>query len=72
MSRHTCHWPGCPRAVHPSRWGCLRHWWALPKTIRVRIWATYRRGQEVDKDPSAAYLAAALEAERYARSVNAK
>ena len=64
---HRCHWPGCPRKVPPRMWGCKPHWYALPKAIRDRIWATYRPGQEVDKLPSKAYLAAAREAEQWAR-----
>jgi hypothetical protein len=37
----------------------------VPKTLRHAVWRTYRPGQEIDKDPSAAYLesaAAAIEA----------
>lgn len=63
---HTCHWPGCEARVPPRLWGCKRHWYTLPKTIRDRIWATYRRGQERDKAPSAAYLDAAREARDWA------
>jgi hypothetical protein len=70
MSAHTCHWPGCKVEVPPRLWGCREHWFRLPKAIRDRIWATYVPGQEVRKDPSAAYLAVAAEAERYARTVD--
>ncbi len=59
MVVHTCHWPGCGKAVPPKLWGCLEHWRRLPKYLRERIWATYRPGQEVDKQPSREYLAAA-------------
>jgi len=59
VSGHTCHWPGCTRAVPPKLWGCKPHWYALPKPLRDRIWATYRPGQEIDKRPSGDYLAAA-------------
>lgn len=40
-------------------WGCKAHWFALPKNLRDRIWATYRRGQEVTKTPSPEYIEAA-------------
>jgi len=40
-------------------WGCKTHWFALPKGLRDRIWATYRPGQEVTKTPSAEYIQAA-------------
>lgn len=57
--KHTCHWPGCQQEVPPALWGCRPHWFSLPRHLRYRIWATYRRGQEVTKTPSPAYLAAA-------------
>lgn len=59
MTAHTCHWPGCGKRVPPKLWGCKQHWFALPKDIRDRIWATYRPGQEVTKTPSRDYVAAA-------------
>ena len=59
MNGHTCHWPGCSTKVPPKMWGCRDHWFALPKNLRDRIWATYVPGQEVTKTPTAAYLAAA-------------
>jgi hypothetical protein len=40
-------------------WGCRAHWFALPRSIRRDILAAYRRGQEITKTPSAAYLVAA-------------
>jgi hypothetical protein len=40
-------------------WGCKDHWFTLPKFLRDRIWATYRPGQEVRKDPSLEYIVAA-------------
>jgi hypothetical protein len=36
---------------------CRRHWFALPQKIRDAIWREYREGQEIDKRPSARYLA---------------
>lgn len=57
--KHFCHWPGCKIKVPPKFWGCKAHWFALPKTLRDRIWATYRPGQEITKDPSPEYIAAA-------------
>lgn len=65
---HFCHWPICEVRVAPKFWGCRMHWYRLPKELRDRIWATYRPGQETDKNPSAAYLAAAREAHRFARA----
>jgi hypothetical protein len=58
--KHTCHWVGCTVEVPPSMWGCKSHWFKLPKHLRERIWATYRKGQEVDKTPSKAYIESAL------------
>lgn len=56
---HTCHWPGCEKAVLPAMWGCKTHWFKLPYRLRALIWSTYRPGQEITKTPSAEYLAAA-------------
>lgn len=62
---HTCHWPGCTQQVPPALWGCKPHWFALPKAIRDDIWAAYRPGQEIDMNPSQAYLVAAEAAQKY-------
>lgn len=67
MAAHTCHWPGCPKAVPPKLWGCREHWYRLPQALRSRIWATYVPGQEVTKTPSAAYLAAADAVDQWIR-----
>jgi hypothetical protein len=58
---HTCHWPGCTVEVPPAMWGCKNHWFALPQELRTRIWHSYRPGQEITKDPSPEYLAAAAD-----------
>lgn len=68
---HRCHWPGCRVAVPPRLWGCRPHWLRLPRSIRRAILDAYRPGQEVDKRPSAAYLAAARRADRWARIADA-
>lgn len=47
-------------------WGCKLHWFALPREIRREIWRTYRKGQEIDKNPSADYIAAARKAQEWA------
>lgn len=62
---HTCHWPGCTIAVEPRYWGCRVHWFALPAVLRARIWSAYRPGQEITKDPSPRYMAAAHAVQRW-------
>jgi hypothetical protein len=37
---------------------CRKHWFKVPQQLRDQVWATYRPGQEVDQQPSAAYLVA--------------
>ena len=64
---HHCHWPGCTRQVPPAMWGCNAHWFALPASLRSKIWAAYRPGQEVDGTPSAQYLAVAREVQAWIR-----
>jgi hypothetical protein len=44
---------------------CGRHWARVPRVIQREVWAAYRPGQEVDKNPSEAYMKA------YKRAVNA-
>lgn len=56
---HHCHWPGCTLAVPPAMWGCKHHWFSIPKSLRDEIWRTYSPGQELTKDPSPEYVAAA-------------
>ena len=65
---HTCHWPGCDRAVPPAMWGCRTHWYRLPLDLRNRIWMTFRPGQEIDKHPSEAYLKVAKEVQEWIAS----
>lgn len=38
---------------------CLRHWRMVPVELQRAVWATYRPGQEVNKQPSREYLEAA-------------
>lgn len=57
MTVHTCHAEGCPAKVPPKMLMCGRHWRMVPRPLQRAIWATYRRGQEQDKNPSAAYMA---------------
>jgi hypothetical protein len=63
--KHTCHWPDCTIEVEPAMWGCRNHWFKLPLALRNKIWATYRPGQEITKDPSAAYIAVAKQVQTW-------
>lgn len=65
MSAHTCHWPGCGKEVPPAMWGCKGHWFSLPKHLRDEICRTYRSGQELTKTPSAEYIEAAQQVQRW-------
>ena len=65
--KHQCHWPGCKKEVPPKLWGCSEHWFKLPRAIRRKIWATYKPGQEIRKDPSKNYLKVADEAQKWAK-----
>lgn len=60
--QHLCHAVGCNERVLPSRLMCPPHWFMVPRALRTRVWRAYRPGQEVDKQPSAAWLIAAHEA----------
>jgi hypothetical protein len=62
---HACHATRCRTEVPPKMFMCRPHWYRLPKSYRDAIWAAYRPGQEVTKDPSLEYLEAAMAAVRY-------
>ena len=56
---HACHALGCDTPVAPRFLMCMAHWRLVPATAKADVYATYRPGQERDKQPSAAYLQAA-------------
>lgn len=58
MSKHVCHAIGCDVEVPPKMLMCRAHWYKVPAHLRARVWATYRPGQEVTKDPSLEYIEA--------------
>lgn len=43
-STHTCLAPECEVQVPSSQLACRPHWYSIPKPIRDRVWAGYRRG----------------------------
>jgi hypothetical protein len=56
MMAHLCHARGCQVPVPPKMFMCKPHWFMLPKGTRAAVWATYRPGQEITKDPSNEYM----------------
>ena len=70
--RHTCHWPGCEKAVPPRMWGCAAHWFKLPLVLRNEIWRTYKPGQEITKTPSSEYIVAAKAVQEWIKSRDEK
>lgn len=54
---HFCHATGCSTEVPPRLLMCLRHWRMVPRDIQSAVWRHYRPGQEIDKRPTAEYLA---------------
>ena len=54
--KHECHATGCVVEVPPKMLMCIRHWRMVPRTLQQKIWATYRIGQEIRKDPTREYL----------------
>ncbi|MEM9149126.1 MAG: hypothetical protein AAGB19_01550 [Cyanobacteria bacterium P01_F01_bin.3] len=59
---HRCHAKGCSKVVPEKMLMCRKHWAMVPKELQRAVWRHYRHGQEVDKNPSSEYLAAALAA----------
>jgi hypothetical protein len=72
QERHFCHWPGCKRTVPPSKWGCITHWFTLPKELRDKLWRAYVPGQENTKTPSREYMAVATEIQEWIKKHKAK
>ena len=62
MSNHTCHAKQCSKEVPPELLMCGPHWRQVPPNLKRAVWDNYVSGQEVRKDPTDEYLAAALEA----------
>ena len=62
---HECHWPGCTKQVPPAMWGCSKHWFKLPRSLRTKVWNAYRPGQEIDGSPSQEYVAIAREVQAW-------
>jgi hypothetical protein len=56
---HHCHARMCSRPCPPERLMCPGHWFRVPRDLQDRVWATYRRGQCDDKQPSEAWHKAA-------------
>lgn len=56
---HHCHARGCKVAVPPRMLMCRPHWRRVPKPLQNAVWAHFRPGQEIRKDPTREYLAAA-------------
>lgn len=56
---HTCHALQCSTRCPPTFLMCGRHWRMVPEKLQRRVWATYRRGQCDDKDPSSEWHEAA-------------
>lgn len=56
---HLCHAKGCTVPVAPHFLMCPSHWRRVPRDLQARVYATYRPGQEVSKDPTREYVTAA-------------
>lgn len=61
---HHCHADGCSTPVPPKMFMCLRHWRMVPRALQAAVWAAYRPGQEITKDPSREYLEVTRQARR--------
>ncbi len=55
---HRCHARGCDVPVAPKLLFCLRHWRMCPASLQRAVWRHYRKGQEIDKQPTRAYMEA--------------
>jgi len=58
---HKCAVEACTRRVPSEMLMCRRHWFMVPKDLRDRVWAGYRRGTDAEYDVA---VAAAVDAVR--------
>ncbi len=56
---HKCHATDCSRSVSPKMLMCRKHWYMVDKPLRDKVWEEYQPGQEINKNPTYAYLLAA-------------
>ena len=42
MSSHTCPGPECAAEVPAHMLACPRHWYQVPRPIRIAIWRAWR------------------------------
>jgi hypothetical protein len=56
---------GCEVEIAPKLLMCPAHWQMVPKSLQQKVWASYRKGQEITKTPSKDYVTAAMNAVRY-------
>lgn len=59
---HKCHNPECNKSCHPSKLMCLSCWRKVPKHLQNEVYRLYRKGQEIDKQPSIEWVNAAMAA----------
>lgn len=59
FTTHPCPWPECPKRVERWRWGCGKHWYALPEKIRLEITSAWKggRGEHSEAHKAALILA---------------
>ena len=58
---HHCHATDCTIEIPPEMFMCRKHWFSLPRILRIKIWQTYRPGQCDDWNISHEYAKAARE-----------
>ena len=56
---YKCHARGCNREVPPAKLMCFPCWVKVPNHLKRAVRLHYRPGQELTKNPSNEYLAAA-------------
>lgn len=69
QDNHRCHAWRCPKVVPPSQLMCAYHWKMVPYRLQKDVWARYRPGQEVTKDPSESYMVAARKAIEHVKEI---
>lgn len=69
---HQCHAIGCKVSIDPTLLMCKHHWTQLPVALQMEVLLHYRKGQEVDKQPSEPYLRAQMTTVNYVADLEDK
>lgn len=57
----TCHATACKQPIATDRFMCVKHWYMLPRYMRLKLWDAFKPGEVDDLDPNRKYCEVARE-----------